>query len=416
MRRYRRAFAFFRFLLKPFFKRKYRFQYDDLSGIEGPYLLLANHNMEVDPILVGIAARKQLFFVASEHIMRKGFGTWFLMRYFHPIIHRKGKDGAKSVFSILKTLRNGNSVCLFAEGNRSFDGVTGPIAEATGKMARSAGVRVVTFRFEGGFLTQPRFSVKSRKGRVLGHLVHVYEPEELRAMSEAEVNRAIAADLREDAYEAQARERIAYRGKQLARGLESTLFRCPVCGRFGTLTSGDDTLRCECGMSAVYDVYGNLTVTPPESGSGVAVDGVASEAEGGIAGDRASTRVTNLRDWNREQREALRTAAREATPGEPIFSDPVTIREIGEDHAIASERRGVLRGYCDRICVEGENGAEILLRDLAVYSRNFIAAYNGEELRQYDIRGDESFNALAYFCLYTDANTTRKQDFPHEID
>ena len=224
MRRYRRAFAFFRFVLKPFLRRKFGYRYDDLSKIEGPYLLLANHNTEFDPMFVGLATKKQLFFVASEHIMRKGFGTWFLTRYFHPIIHRKGKDGAKSVFSILKTLRSGSSVALFAEGNRSFDGVTGPIAEATGKMAKAAGVPVVTFRFEGGFLTQPRFSTNVRKGRMYGRLVHVYTKEELAAMSEADINKAIAADLHEDAYEAQARERIAYKGKKkkYAYGLEST--------------------------------------------------------------------------------------------------------------------------------------------------------------------------------------------------
>ena len=88
MRRYRRAFAFFRFVLKPFLRRKFGYRYDDLSKIEGPYLLLANHNTEFDPMFVGLATKKQLFFVASEHIMRKGFGTWFLTRYFHPIIHR----------------------------------------------------------------------------------------------------------------------------------------------------------------------------------------------------------------------------------------------------------------------------------------------------------------------------------------
>ena len=141
-------------------------------------------------------------------------------------------------------------MALFAEGNRSFDGVTGPIAEATGKMAKAAGVPVVTFRFEGGFLTQPRFSTDVRKGRMYGRLVHVYSREELAAMSEEDVNKAIAADLHEDAYEAQKRERITYKGKKkkLAYGLESTLCRCIRCGEFGTLRSDRDTIRCDrCG-------------------------------------------------------------------------------------------------------------------------------------------------------------------------
>ncbi len=404
MRRYRRAFAFFRFVLKPFLRRKFGYRYDDLSKIEGPYLLLANHNTEFDPMFVGLATKKQLFFVASEHIMRKGFGTWFLTRYFHPIIHRKGKDGAKSVFSILKTLRSGSSVALFAEGNRSFDGVTGPIAEATGKMAKAAGVPVVTFRFEGGFLTQPRFSTNVRKGRMYGRLVHVYTKEELAAMSEADINKAIAADLHEDAYEAQARERIAYKGKKkkYAYGLESTLCYCTGCGAFGTLHSDRDTLRCgKCNLTAVYDAFGELTVT------------------GGNA-DSDKT-VTNLRDWVARQRTALRGMIREAGEDEELFSDPVTVREIGADHKIVSVRAGTIIAYKNGVRLATDDGAaegtaaaettgetvsEISggsqteeLRDLAVYSRNFITAYCHESGKQYDIRGDERFNALKYYDL-----------------
>ncbi len=404
MRRYRRAFAFFRFVLKPFLRRKFGYRYDDLSKIEGPYLLLANHNTEFDPMFVGLATKKQLFFVASEHIMRKGFGTWFLTRYFHPIIHRKGKDGAKSVFSILKTLRSGSSVALFAEGNRSFDGVTGPIAEATGKMAKAAGVPVVTFRFEGGFLTQPRFSTNVRKGRMYGRLVHVYTKEELAAMSEADINKAIAADLHEDAYEAQARERIAYKGKKkkYAYGLESTLCYCTGCGAFGTLHSDRDTLRCgKCNLTAVYDAFGELTVT------------------GGTA-DSDKT-VTNLRDWVARQRAALRGMIREAGEDEELFSDPVTVREIGADHKIVSVRAGTIIAYKNGVRLATDDGAaegtaaaettgetvsEISggsqteeLRDLAVYSRNFITAYCHENGKQYDIRGDERFNALKYYDL-----------------
>ncbi len=409
MRRYRRAFAFFRFVLKPFLRRKFGYRYDDLSKIEGPYLLLANHNTEFDPMFVGLATKKQLFFVASEHIMRKGFGTWFLTRYFHPIIHRKGKDGAKSVFSILKTLRSGSSVALFAEGNRSFDGVTGPIAEATGKMAKAAGVPVVTFRFEGGFLTQPRFSTNVRKGRMYGRLVHVYTKEELAAMSEADINKAIAADLHEDAYEAQARERIAYKGKKkkYAYGLESTLCYCTGCGAFGTLHSDRDTLRCgKCGLTVVYDAFGELTVT-------------GGNAEPGDA-DSDKT-VTNLRDWVARQRAALRGMIREAGEDEELFSDPVTVREIGADHKIVSVRAGTITAYKNGVRLATDDGAaegtaaaettgetvsEISggsqteeLRDLAVYSRNFITAYCHESGKQYDIRGDERLNALKYYDL-----------------
>ena len=69
-------------ILEKFLKLRFNYTYDDLSEIEGPYLLLANHNMELDPSSIGVAVKNQLYFVASEHIMRKGFGTWFLTTFF----------------------------------------------------------------------------------------------------------------------------------------------------------------------------------------------------------------------------------------------------------------------------------------------------------------------------------------------
>lgn len=414
LRRYKIAFAFFRFFMKPWMRLKFRYRYDSMKDIKGPYLLLANHNMEMDPILMGIAAKRQLFFVASEHIARKGFGTWFLMRYFHPILHRKGKDGARSVMNILKTLRNGSSVMLFPEGNRSFDGVTCPIPEATGKMAKHAGVPLVTYRLEGGYLTQPRFSLTLRKGRVTGHLVHVYQPEELKRMTDEEVNAAITADLHEDAYEAQERERIAFKGKKPTRGIESTLYRCPSCGRFGTLVSDDKAVRCDCGYEAVYDVYGYLNETVSDSaGSGGTADG-AEEKEEQTANQ--TVKQTTMRDLNAAQREALRKMLLDQSAGTPeaagtagtagtpetkneIFRDSVKVRRIGENHEVLWEREGAIFADRNGVYITGENDETIPVRELAIYSRNNIAAHCTDELVPYDVRGDERFNALKYLHL-----------------
>jgi len=88
-----------------FLKLKFNYKYDSLSKIEGPYLLLANHNLELDPAFVGVAAKKHLYFVASEHILRKGIGTWLLMTFFKPIIHQKGRQGMNTIKEMLKTLK-----------------------------------------------------------------------------------------------------------------------------------------------------------------------------------------------------------------------------------------------------------------------------------------------------------------------
>ena len=96
--------AFLHMLLAPFFRWKFGYRYDDFSAVPGPYLLLANHNMNLDPALLGVAAGQDIRFVASEHVLRKGLGSWFLTCCFDPIVHTKGKLGLKSSMDILRSI------------------------------------------------------------------------------------------------------------------------------------------------------------------------------------------------------------------------------------------------------------------------------------------------------------------------
>ena len=150
-----------------FNKWKFNYEFDSLKNIEGPYLILPNHNLELDPLLVGEAVGKQIYFVASEHLLRKGIATKLLMYFLKPIIHMKGRQGAKTVKQMLRSLQEGHKVCIFPEGNRSFNGVTMEMEAAIAKVAKKAKVKLITYRIEGGYLTQPRWATNLRRGKQL---------------------------------------------------------------------------------------------------------------------------------------------------------------------------------------------------------------------------------------------------------
>lgn len=40
---------------------------------EGPFLITANHNGELDPALIAMSFPDHMYFVSSEHVFRKGF-------------------------------------------------------------------------------------------------------------------------------------------------------------------------------------------------------------------------------------------------------------------------------------------------------------------------------------------------------
>ena len=373
LKRHQLVFKVLRPFCELFVRWKFNYTFDSLKDVEGPYLLLPNHNLELDPILVGASAYHHLYFVASEHLQRKGFVTKLLNYFLKPITRQKGTSGANTVAKILRTLRNGTSVCIFPEGNRSFNGLTGEIVPATGKMARRSGVKLVTYRIEGGYLTQPRWSMSLRRGKLRGKLVHVYTPEDLKAMTDQQVNEAICRDLYEDAYETQSNEMVPFRGKNLALGMESTLFACPVCGNVGTLHSDKAHLFCDCGFRASYDAYGYLT-------------------------EENGTKHT-ITELDHNQRQLLREQMA-STGNDPLFSDSVSLQDIGGDHTLQSTDSGTLAAYTDHLELCGRTIPFSDLQGMAIYSRNVLVIYTNSDSRHYEIRGKQMFNALKYQYWY----------------
>jgi len=256
--------VFFYRLLRPlvrlflFFNFGYRCKV--AKNLPENYIVLSNHNTDYDPLLVGASFPRQMYFVASEHISRWKNAYKFVKFLFEPILRYKGTVAGSTVLEIMRTIRDGGNVCIFAEGARSWDGVSSPILPSTGKMVKSAKCALVTYRIEGGYFISPNWSeANTRRGRIYGAPVNVYTAEQLASMSVDEINEAIRSDLYEDAYARQLADPVRYTGKNLAVRMENLLFICPECGARDTISSQNDTVSCSaCGMQFRYTEYGML--------------------------------------------------------------------------------------------------------------------------------------------------------------
>lgn len=256
-RRYRHYWRLMRALARPFVRWRVGFSWEPAPEIEAPVLVLANHNTDLDPVLVSLSFGRQMFFVASEHIFRWGWISKLLVYLFRPIPRVKGGSDVRAAMEIVRTLRKGDNICVFAEGNRSVDGQTGAIYPATGTLAK-CGADLVTYRLEGGYFTHPRWARSMRKGHMRGYVVGHYTAAELKDMTVEAVNEVIRRDLHEDAYARQEERPVAFRGKWLAESLETALYRCPVCGGVSTMHSEGNCLTCACGLSLRYTETGYL--------------------------------------------------------------------------------------------------------------------------------------------------------------
>lgn len=253
-------YAFFRPLVRVYLFLKFGYRCDIAKNLMGNYIVLSNHVTDFDPLFVGASFPRQMYFVASEHIARWKYAYKFLKYGFAPIIRNKGTTATATVMEMLRMVKKGSNVCMFAEGARSWDGVTAPILASTGKVVKSARCGLVTYRIQGGYFVSPNWSEGgTRKGSIYGKVVNVYTKEQLAKMTVEEINEIITRDLHEDAYERQLKASSCYKGKNLAVRMENLLFCCPKCGAMDTIHSQRNTVACrECGMSFQYTEYGML--------------------------------------------------------------------------------------------------------------------------------------------------------------
>lgn len=280
-------------------------------ALEGPYLVLPNHANAYDQFFIGMSfPKRHMYFVVSEHAFRKRFVSFLMRTVFGPISRTKGSADASAVRGILRTLRRGCSVCLFPEGNRSWDGRSQHLHPATGKLIKLARVPIMTYRITGGYLADPRWAHSIRRGPIRGKVVGVYQPEELAKLSPEEITALVERDLWVDE-----RENTApYTGKKLAEGLEEALFLCPACGGIGTLKGSGRDFTCACGLHAVYTDTGRL--------------------EGEIP-------FSSVPDWDDWQADQVRALA--VRPDFCCADEGAELRELGDGHRITVLAQGALR-------------------------------------------------------------------------
>ncbi|MCL2276996.1 MAG: 1-acyl-sn-glycerol-3-phosphate acyltransferase [Treponema sp.] len=248
-------YALLRTVFKRYLTRNFNFQYDKLECSSAPYIVAANHVSNWDPILIGLSFKKPMYYVASDHLLRKAKGR-FIQYAISPIPRMKTANETQTVITIFKRLKEKLNICVFVEGTTTFDGVTGEIQPSIGKLVKRAGVTLLTYKFSGTFFTSPRWARFHKKGITQGRLVNTYSPEKIALMSEDEIYNAIKNDIYVNAYNDQERNPAAFKGKKRAEYLETILYCCPECKQIGTLKSRGDTVFCsrlECGFKVHYN-------------------------------------------------------------------------------------------------------------------------------------------------------------------
>ncbi len=382
-RRHQRVWTFCRRLCSSYLKRK--FSYSCIQApetLKAPYIVVSNHNTDLDPAFIALSFPQQMYFVASEHVYRKGFASKLLKWGFEPISKMKGYSDALTVMKMIRTLRSGKNVCVFPEGNRSFNGRTCYIADAIGKLVLTSGATLVTYKFTGGYFTSPRWAYGFRKGKMQGAIVNIYDKEKLISMGAQKITDAIRHDLQENAYLRQKQNQIRYKGKNLAEGMECALCVCPKCKEIDSIVTVRNSIYCKkCGAATDIDEYGYFL---------------------------SDFKFHTVEEWDSYQEKYLVDFAKKHDDNRPLFSDTVLIlRKISSDHKEELVGEGIFSMYKDRFSFKTSTGDlsvkvdEII--DMAIYGRaNLVfsdAAGNHYEIKS-DCKMDHLKNMRKYVIVW----------------
>ena len=195
----------------------------------GPAILLANHVTLFDPIWLYAIANRPMYFVTSEDLFRKRF-LGVLIRWLGCFPKRKGVKDMSAVRNIIRLLRSGSMIGLFPEGVRSWDGLNRPMEPAIAGLILKMKVPVIACRFEGGYLSLPRWANKLRKIPVRGVIKRIYDGDSIPGNIDQIIN-DVSGFIQNRDYSLELDD-SRYNGGGLARDITKLIYRCPYCGTF----------------------------------------------------------------------------------------------------------------------------------------------------------------------------------------
>lgn len=115
----------------------------------GSMLIVSNHQSFLDPMFVALGCpKRQIHFMAKEELFKLSTSRHMMLGLGAFPVNRNGPTKA-TLGQVLKLLRDGRCVCLFAEGTRSKDGSLQAFQAGFAKLAKKTNTVVVPVGLSG---------------------------------------------------------------------------------------------------------------------------------------------------------------------------------------------------------------------------------------------------------------------------
>ena len=359
-------------LFRPFVQWRYHITAEPFPEQgDRPYLIIMNHQTGFDQFFPSLIFRDPIYFIASEDIFSMGWVSKLIRWLVAPIPIKKQTTDLQAVKTCIRVAREGGTICLAPEGNRTFHGKTVYIKPSIASLAKKLGLPVAVLRIEGGYGIQPRWSDVIRKGKMRCYVKRIIEPEEYKDMSKE----AFAQLLQEELTVDEAKVTGEFHHPKNAEFLERVVYTCPDCG-FSPFESHGDVIRC--------------------TGCGRQIRHLPTKELEGIEKPFPHRFVA---DWYEWQNDYVNHKDLTAMTASPVFTDTARFSRVhtGKRKELITKSARICL-YGDRITVDSREFRFDSTDAVVVLGKNKVNIYQGKELFQ--LKGGKRFNGLKYVNFF----------------
>ncbi|MBQ8292473.1 MAG: 1-acyl-sn-glycerol-3-phosphate acyltransferase [Bacilli bacterium] len=374
----------FKFLKGPFvlfFKLKYNFKAVKYKLEKKPYLILSNHLTTLDPFMVAASFSRPIYYMANADLFSNRFGKIieFLVK---PIPKNKNVKELGPIKDCLRIVKEGGTIGVFPEGNRSYSGELCYISDAIAKLVKLLKIDVVLYNIHGGYGIDPRWGYKARRGRSYGCVKRILTKEEIATLSTEE----LFAIIKEELTVPQVPSTIKYKNRNNALGLERVLYLCPVCGKVQTIETHKNNIKCtSCGLDVKYNEY--------------------LEFES----NNEAFKFKYVKDWYNHQVDYIKNF--DISTEGVIFEDNITLYRVPNGVRPIAIMSGKIQ--MDNLGFSFVNEEQKMrfeikdISDITVLGRHKLNFFMDKEI--YQIKGDKTLNVLKYMHMYYHIKNTNTE-------
>lgn len=340
-----------------------------------PYLILLNHQTPSDQFFVGMSFKGPIYYLATEDIFSNGWVSSLIKYLVAPIPIKKQTTDVKAILNCLRIAKEGGTIAIAPEGNRTYSGRTEYMNPTIAQLAKKLNMPIALYRIEGGYGAEPRWSNVVRKGKMHAYVSRVIQPEEYAKLTDNE----LFAIIKEGLYVNEAVADTEYHHKKCAEYMERAIYICPYCG-LSTFESNGDILECKnCNAKVRYLPTKEFKSEDP------------------------SFPFHFVADWYDYQIDYINELELSPYYDQPMYRETAMISEVipyKKKQKISKEANIEL--YGNKILVTSENGNFHFSFDEAnavtVLGRNKLNVYHDGHI--YQFKGSKRFNALKYVHIY----------------